>query len=79
MDERYIEYHPFPRATCTPRPDRATLETLLRRYQGELSNLRAEERGTVKLNKAERAYLWGKQEMVKAHIRAIRAQLGAGL
>ena len=79
MDERYIEYHPFPRATCAARPDRATLQTLLGRYQGELRDLRAEERGTVKLNKAERAYLWGKQEMVKAHIRAIRAQLEAGL
>jgi hypothetical protein len=77
MDERYgALYHPTPRAT---RLDRATLQTLLGRYQSELSNLRAEERGTVKLNKAERAYLWGKQEMVKAHIRAIRAQLEAGL
>jgi hypothetical protein len=77
MDERYgARYYPTPRAT---RLDRTTLQTLLGRYQGELSNLRAEERGTVKLNKAERAYLWGKQEMVKAHIRAIRAQLEAGL
>jgi hypothetical protein len=77
MDERYgARYYPTPRAT---RLDRTTLQTLLGRYQGELSNLRAEERGAVKLNKAERAYLWGKQEMVKAHIRAIRAQLEAGL
>lgn len=73
MDQDYYAlYIPRPRAISL---DRATLETLLAQHEARLADLRAEERGTVKLTKAEKAYLWGMQEATKATIRAIRAQL----